>query len=573
MKWDLSDLYQSITDPKIKKDKKLIENLANKFTKNFKNKLNSSQVIEKAIKDYEYLLERSYWLGSYASFLHSLDTKSPEIGKFYQEINEFSTKIQAELVWFKLELAKSDIKAKNYEYFLKKLRAKKEFLLSEAEENILTKKSQTSTNAFHRFYDEKDSQLSFELKIGKKLKKLTGSQIIKIMSKDPSRALRQKAAMEISRVYSENSQFYTFILNTLLLDKKIEDEMRGYKYPAHSTFLSYDVDNYIVAAMVDVVSKNYSISEQFYESKSKLLNQKLFEWDRYSSVYDLAEKYSWVEAKDIILEAFSNFDKEFGQIAELFFDKNWIDAKITKNRQSGAYCSYLTPSKHPYVFMNFSGTMNDISTLAHELGHAIHAYLSRGQSMMNFFPSTATAEIASVFAESIVFDYLYNRLNDKKQKINLLSEKIQGSFATVFRQTAFHLFEEDIHARRRSSGELTSDEFGEYYQKRLQPMFGKGLTLTDNHKSFWMPILHFYHYNFYVFTYAFGELLTLSLYNLAKTDSNFVSKYKELLRQGGSKSPKDLLLSIGQDISDKNFWQKGLNLLQNYVIDFEEMVK
>jgi len=222
--------------------------------------------------------------------------------------------------------------------------------------------------------------------------------------------------------------------------------------------------------------------------------------------------------------------------------------------------------------MNFTGGLDDIMTLAHELGHGIHAFLSRENCMLHFFPSTATAEIASTFAESLVFDELYKNSNSSDFKINLLAEKIQSSFATVFRQTAFHLFESDIHEHRRTNGELSTEEFGKYYQKRLQDSFGKGLNLTKDHKFFWMPILHFYHYNFYVFSYAFGELLAMSLFDLYKREKkNFVKKYIDILKMGGSASPKDILKAIDQDITKENFWQNGMNLLENYIDEFEKL--
>ena len=192
--------------------------------------------------------------------------------------------------------------------------------------------------------------------------------------------------------------------------------------------------------------------------------------------------------------------------------------------------------------------------------------------MLHFSPSTVTAEIASTFAESLVFDELYKNSDSSDFKINLLAEKIQRSFATVFRQTAFHLFESDIHDHRRINGELSTEEFGKYYQNRLQTSFGKGLDLTKNHEYFWMPVLHFYHFNFYVFSYAFGELMAMSLFDLYKREKkNFVKKYIDILKMGGSASPKDILKAVGQDISEENFWQSGLDLLENYIEEFEKI--
>jgi len=577
MNWNLNDLYKSIDDPNINKDKDLVTKQTKAFIKKYKGKIASKQstgkLVHKALKEYEQILERLSWLVWYANFLHSKDTKSTAIGKFYQDHEEFYTNVISDLVWFKLELVKSKVLVEEYSYFLEQIRREKPFLLSEKEEFILTKMTQTSSDAFNRFFDEKQSQLTFKINIGKKVKTLNSSELNAILKNHPKRKLRKEATLIATEKYKENSHFYTFVLNTLLLDKQVTDNLRKHKFAQEATYLKYDVDKKTVDVMTSAVVNNYPLAERYYRKKAKILNlTKLHEWDRYSNVRQSEMKYSWSEAKELVINSFYSFDKQFGEIAKEFFDKDWIDARITKDRMGGAYCSYLTPSKHPYIFMNFTGGLNDIMTLAHELGHGIYAYLSRGNSMLQFYSSTATAEIASTFAESLVFDELYNNGNSDDFKINLLAEKIQSSFATVFRQTAFHLFESDIHEHRRANGELSTEEFGKYYQKRLQDSFGKGLDLTEIHEFFWMPILHFYHYNFYVFSYAFGELLAMSLFDLYKREKKiFVKNYVDILKMGGSASPKDILKMIDQDIADDNFWQKGLDSLEKYVVDFEKL--
>ncbi len=577
MNWDLNDLYKSIDDLNVKKDKDLVVRQTEAFIKKYKGKIVSKKatgkLVHDALKEYEQLLERLSWLVYYASLLHSKDTKSTKIGKFYQEIEEFHANTISDLVWFKLELTRSEISIKEYSYFLEKTKREKPFLLSEKEEFILTKKTQTSSDAFKRFFEEKQSQLTFEIEIDKKVKTINSSELGTIIKSHPDRELRQKATVIAAEKYKDNSHFFTFALNTLLLDKQITDDLRKHKFPQEATYLNYDVDKKIVGVMTDAVVNNYPLAERYYRKKAKILKlMRLHEWDRYSYVKQSRSKYSWSEAKKIVLNSFYGFDKQFGKIAKEFFENDWIDARTAKNRRGGAYCSYLTPSKHPYIFMNFTGGLDDIMTLAHELGHGIHAYLSRGNSMLHFSPSTVTAEIASTFAESLVFDELYKNSDSSDFKINLLAEKIQRSFATVFRQTAFHLFESDIHDHRRINGELSTEEFGKYYQNRLQTSFGKGLDLTKNHEYFWMPVLHFYHFNFYVFSYAFGELMAMSLFDLYKREKkNFVKKYIDILKMGGSASPKDILKAVGQDISEENFWQSGLDLLENYIEEFEKI--
>ncbi len=301
----------------------------------------------------------------------------------------------------------------------------------------------------------------------------------------------------------------------------------------------------------------------------------LYEWDRYSSIYPEIEEptYSYKLAKEIILEAFGKFSPTFKAIAEKFFKNGWIDAELSEGKKSGAFCSYTVPGKHPVILTNYTGKANEVRTLAHELGHAIHGYLSREQTLLNFWPVTPFAEIASIFAENLVFRAIYSDINDKKQKANLLGGRIQEIFATIFRQNAFYLFESDIHAIRRIDGELSTQEFNDLFQKRTQATFGKGLTLTEGHRYWWIPIAHFFHYNFYVFSYSFGQTLSNALYSKYLNDgSSFAEHYIEVLKMGSSKNLKDLTVKLGVDIQSPDFWQEGIEPIKYLVEDFNKLV-
>lgn len=584
--WNLSGLYSGVHDPKIDRDKSEVLKLTNAFGKKYKGKINSDKLTAKAllsaINEIEVLEEKLHVYLNFASYLHSQDTKSPKIGAFYQEAMEFGTKIQTRLLWFSLEIQSipdtqakkllAQITLKPYKHYLKHLRAFSPFKKTLAEEEIIANLSQVGGEAFVRFYDEKSSSEKFTYKG----RVLGLAQISSIMKDDPSVQNRIDASKAYTRKFKENQKFYAYVLNTLLLEKKIIDEMRGYKYPQESTFLGYEVAPKMVQELKSTVTNSYSLCERFYHAKSKAVGRKLFEWDRYSRIYSDEDEInvSWDEAKDIVLTSFEKFDHQFADIAKMFFDKGWIDAKVSTKKRAGAFCSLGTPSKNPFILMSFTGKPDDAMTLAHELGHGIHAYLSRNNSLYNFFPSTATAEIASIFAESLVFDHLYKNALHKKQKINLLGNKIQGSMATIFRQIAFYDFESKIHEHRRQKGELSVEDFNNYFQSTLSPMFGKGLTLTDQHKYWWMPVLHFYHYNFYVFTYAFGEALTLSLYQKYKLEGgDFIEKYKKSLSKGGSLSPQGIALQMSVDISKGDSWQQGIDILSSYISEFEDLVK
>lgn len=590
--WDLSDLYSGLTDPKIEKDKKQITSLTKTFIKKYKGKINppsgktklTASLLLSALTDIEKIDTKLYIYLNYASYLFSQDTVDPKINAFVTESDEFSNNISTQLRWFMLEWqalddssAKkliADTKLKNHQHFLAHSRVFSKYRKNEAEEIIMTKLSMTGAEAFVRFYDETSSTETYTLKVAGKKQTLNYSQISSIIKSHPSRTLRKQASEAYSEVLKQKAHFYTYTLNNLLLDKKITDEIRGYSYPEQATFLSYEVTPKMVEALVSSTKGRHNISHRFYKTKAKLQGyDKLYEWDRYSPIYpNISQKYSWEEAKRLVLESFSEFSPEFAQIAKMFFDKGWIDAEVRANKKGGAYCSYNVSGLHPYVLVNFNGEVDDVSTLAHELGHAIHAYLSRGNNLLQFYPSTATAEIASIFCESILFEKLFANTTDKKVKINLLANSIQGSFATIFRQTAFYEYEKLIHQHRREKGQLTTQDFNNYFQGILQPMFGKSLILTADHAYWWMPILHFYHYNFYVFTYAFGEALTNALYALYKQKGEaFVANYTKALKLGGSRNPQEIVKLMGKDITDPNFWNEGLDLLDARVKLFETL--
>lgn len=589
VEWDLSEFYSGIDDPQIEKDKNDVEEMAGKIVDKYKGRINSSELTGKlmfeALEDFEELHNLWSKFSSYASYMHSTHADDEDVGKFYQGVSEFSNEISTRLLWFGIEwLELDDKKAEQVmddklleprRHSLQTDRVFKPYTLNESEEKILTKTAQGGYMAFSRLYDELKSNSVFEIELGGETKELTESEIGKIINTDKDRKLRKKAAKVYTERLKRDSSIYTFILNTLLLESKIYDEIRGYQYPQQSTFLGYEVTPDTVKSMVEAVEKRYSICERFYRLKKDLLGyDELFEWDRYSPVYsEKSGDYTWAEARDIVLDSFEKFNPKFFEIANKFFDGKWIDAQVRKGKVSGAWCSYSVPSRHPFILTNFTGNAIDVTTLAHELGHGIHSYLSREQPLSEFYPSTAVAEIASVFAESLVFDRLFEEQTDAEVKINLLAEKIQGAFATIFRQTAFYLFETEVHDHRRNIGELKTAEFGEYYQKRLQKMFGDSLTLTDDHKLWWMPITHFYHYDFYVFTYAFGETLTSALYAKYKEDrQKFMAGYLEALKSGGSKNPYQITKMMGVDINKENFWDNGLDIIESYVDEFEKLI-
>jgi oligoendopeptidase F len=588
--WDLTDLYSSPKDPKINKDLKTISQEVAKLASEYKEKFAASSLNAKEFADallrYEKIWLMVNTVCDYASLVYSIDTKSPEIGKFYQQAIELESNTSSSLTFFELgiisltdakfEALLKDKTIKEYEPYLRKVRVFKPYTLSEKEEIILTKKSQTSNQALVRYFDQFDSSVRYDLDVDGTTKSLSYSGLIPYLNAHKDRNVRKRAAEAMTLSLSEKSSTYGFVMNTLLADKKITDELRGHKSPHEATFLRYQMEPAIVSAMSSAIEKGYSLAGKFYKAKQKVMKlSTLHEWDRYVLPYDTkTSTYSWDETVDIVLASYASFSPRFAAIAKEFVDKKWIHAEILPAKRSGAYCSYTIPQLHPYILMNFAGEIRDVTTLAHELGHGIHGVLSREQKFLQFWPSTAIAEIASIFAESLVFDEIYSKETDKQVKANLLAEKIQNMFASIFRQNAFFLFESDIHTHRRDKGELSIEEFNSYFQKRMQAMFGDGLVLTPGHANWWMTILHFYHYPFYVFSYAFGEMLSLSLYaRYKKEEYKMVEDYTRALSMGGTKSPRAVTEIMGVDITRPTFWKDGLKLIDNYIDEFIALTK
>jgi oligoendopeptidase F len=588
--WNLDNLYKGINDPQIGLDIKEINIKSNNFGKKYRGKILKGGMTQNELKEaivmYENILTKVAIYGSFAGLLQAKDSVSDKINNFYQKAEEYSNTISNILMFFELELLEIPEKSinkylespelENYKQFLTRILKFKIHTLKENEEIIINKKNQTGASAFIRLYDQISAELEFPLEIDYKVKNYNYSEITNILSGHKDRKLRESSAKSITSVYKKNARTFAYILNTLLHDKKITDDIRNYKFPQESTFLSDEVDAKTVVSMTDTIKSNYQLSEKFYKTKSKILGAELFEWDRYSIIYPEIDEpvYTYEEAKDLILNSFMEFSPVFYEIAKKFFDNNWIDAELSKGKKSGAFCAYTVPTKNPYILTNFTGKANDVRTLAHELGHAIHGYLSKEQTLLNFWPVTPFAEIASIFCENLVFRKIFESTYDTKQKINLLGGRLQEIFATIFRQNAFYLYESELHKLRREKGELNVDELSDNFQKFLQPMFGKGLTLSKGHKYWWIAIAHFYHYNFYVFSYAFGQSLSNALYGHYLDDGDdFTNRYIDVLKKGSSSELNELIKMLDVDIHRQSFWEEGLEPIAEYIKEFEDLTK
>ena len=298
----------------------------------------------------------------------------------------------------------------------------------------------------------------------------------------------------------------------------------------------------------------------------------MFDYDRYAPLLEAKTKISWDNARQIVLDAYGEFHPDMKQIAGQFFENRWIDAAIKPGKRGGAYSASTVTSVHPYVFMNYDGQIRDVQTLAHELGHGVHQYLSRKQGELQSGTPLTTAETASVFGEMLVFQKLKNSLENPEEKLALLIGKIDDTIATVFRQISMNRFEDSIHNKRRDEGELTTGDYSELWHNSQKDLYGDSVTITDEYKIWWCYIPHFLHTPGYVYAYAFGELLVLALYDqYRKGEPGFEDKYIELLEAGGSDWPHNLVKKLGVDIQNPNFWKGGLTIFESMIDEAEKL--
>ncbi len=580
--WDLSDLYTSNDDPRLTEDKESILKEAEEFSKKYRGKIAelSAGEFKNMLDEYEAILDTSGKIGSFAYLQWSTDTGNTDYGKLVAETNELSSEISQKLVfldveWLKIpeeeaqKLIESD-ELKKYKHYLESSRRYKDHVLEEGQEKIMSAKSVTGRSAWVRFFDETLGAAKFELD-----GEVLSEQEVLSKLHESDRDLRVRAHASLTKKFKELGRQLTFIFNTILADKSTNDKLRKYDSWIDSRNLANQTNRETVDALVNSVTGQYELVQRYYKLKKKLLGlDEMKDYDRYAPMLQNEATIKWDSARDMVLDSYSKFHPKMGEITNEFFEKNWIDAPIKPGKRGGAYSAGTVPSVHPYVFMNFDGKIRDVQTLAHELGHGVHQYLSRQQGVLQSSTPLTTAETASVFGEMLVFQKLMKELDDPKEKLALLVGKIDDTIATVFRQISMNRFEDAIHTARREEGELTTERFSELWMEQQKALYGDSVTLTEEYGIWWSYIPHFLHTPGYVYAYAFGELLVLALYEeYTLRPDGFSDKYLELLSAGGSEWPEDLVAKMGLDITQPDFWQKGLNSFGKMVEKAEEMTE
>lgn len=576
--WDLSDLYSGTEDERIGQDlDRALEN-ARAFEAAYRGRINRADLeagdLLKALDDYEQLLRQQSRPGAFTSLIYSTDTLDPARGALTQRVRELGSVISTHLLFFDLELSKlpdetferllADSTLDKYRHYLQQQQTLAKHYLSEVEETLLEETANVRGRAFKRLFTETVARMKFKFTKDGEEKLLSQSELLSY-SYDPDRELRRQATESLAAELEANSHTLTFIHNTLLHEKQISDRLRRFEKPESDRHTSNEVDQAVIDAMTEACVDNFDIVQEYYKLKGQLLGLKeLKHYDRYAPLSTGPKKnVDYADARKTVCEAFHRFSPKLGELVEPFFEKNWIDVPPRPGKRGGAFCAAVTPDHHPYVLLNYTGKPRDVMTLAHELGHGIHDLMAHENHYLDYHPVLPLAETASTFAELLVFEKLQESLDDPADVLALLCEKLEDTFATVFRQISMFRFERRLHEARRSEGELTTESINELWQSSMGEMFGDALELGPEHRWTWLYIPHIVSSPFYVYAYAFGELLVLALYARYREEGEaFLPKYFELLAAGGSQKPAELLGRLGFNIADKAFWQGGCDLIR-----------
>jgi oligoendopeptidase F len=432
----------------------------------------------------------------------------------------------------------------------------------------MTEKSVTGRSAWTRLFAESTAAIRVDMKDGEAPLEVALSRL-----QSPDREERRTTAEAVTAALEPGLRTRAFAFNTLLADKMVDDRLRSFPHWLAARNLDNEASDESVQALVDAVRNRFELARRWYRLKAGLLGiDRLADYDRMAAVTQEQERVVWPEAKRIVLDAYSAFSDELGGIVTRFFDESWIDGPTRPGKRGGAFCSFGVPSVHPYVLLNFTARRRDVLTMAHELGHGLHAALAQPQGIFHQSTPLTLAETASVFGETLVFERLLREAPDDEQRLSLLADRIDGAIATVFRQMAMNRYEHLAHTRRLSQGELSVDHLAEIWVETQAELFGDSVEVTEGYRMWWSYIPHFINTPGYVYAYAYGQLLALSVYGRYREEGeSFVPRYLEMLAAGGSRSPEELASIVGIDLADPGFWDSGLALIDEQLAEAERL--
>lgn len=580
-KWSLAPLYPSYESAELQSAFDMIEEQVTSF-EGVRGKLNpgiSTEQFMQVIHASEEMTRVANKLYAFAGLSFTADTQDQAAQSLYSRAQQFLAEIENRTLFFSLwwkEVDETNAKrlmdaSGDYRYYLEAMRLFKPHTLSEAEEKVVNLKNVTGVNALNTLYDSITSRYVFKLKVKGKMQELTRGQVMRFaQGSDPK--MRAAAYQELYRVYGEAGPILGQIYQTVARDWHNENiSLRKFSDPLSVRNLSNDIPNEAVEALLETARKNTTIFKRYFSLKAKTLGvKKLRRYDIYAPVAGSDKKYDYGKAAEMVLESFSAFDPKLGELARRVFDDNRLDSEVRKGKRDGAFCWSVLPDMTPYVLLNYQGNARDVATMAHELGHAIHSMLASHHSTFTFHSSLPLAETASTFGEMMFTDKLLAEEKDDAVRRDILFKQVDDAYSTIMRQSYFALFEKQAHDMIQKNASV--DELSAAYMENLKEQLGDSVELSDEFKWEWVSIPHIYHTPFYVYAYAFGQLLVFSLYQQYKIEGeSFKPRYLKILSAGGSEAPAKILEEAGINIRDPKFWQGGFDVLENLVSELEKL--
>ncbi|HJU15357.1 MAG TPA: M3 family oligoendopeptidase [Stellaceae bacterium] len=579
--WDLSDLYPGRDSAALAHDLASLAADADSFRAAFAGRLAdlSGAELGAAVARYEDLQERAGRLTSYASLVRAGDLADPEIGRFFQTIEERVNAAETALLFFTLELNRLDedtLDAKladpalaRYRPWLRDLRAFRPHQLADDLETLLHEKSVSGRAAWVRLFDETVADLRFPFRG----RDLCEPEALDLLS-NPDPEIRREAGLAVGEVLGRHERVFALITNTLAKDKETEDRWRRFPRPISARNLANFVEDEVVDALIAAVRASYPrLSHRYYRLKARWFGvERLPFWDRNAPLPGEEDRtIPWSEAEATVLAAYRRFSPEMAAVGERFFRAPWIDAPVRRGKSPGAFAHPTVPSAHPYLLLNYQGRVRDVMTLAHELGHGVHQVLAAPQGYLMADTPLTLAETASVFGEMLTFRALLAGESDPGKRRVMLAQKVEDMLNTVIRQIAFVTFEERVHDERREA-ELTPARLAEIWLEVQRESLGPALDLGGVYRHYWEYIPHFIHTPFYVYAYAFGDCLVNSLYAVyEEAHQGFAERYLAMLRAGGTVRHRELLAPFGLDAGDPAFWSKGLSVIAGLIDELERL--
>lgn len=580
-RWQLDDLFPSHDAPETKATIEKLEKLVEKFEGNREQlsaDMDSGQFV-KIVAQYEEIYKLGNRLYGFANLWFSEDTQDQQAQTFVAQVQQMMAEGMNRVLFFSLwwkglddENARRLMDASgDYRYFLEAMRQFKPHTLSEPEEKIINIKNVTGVQALQQLYDTITNRYVYKVTVEGEEKELTrGELMVLVRSHDPE--LRAQAYQELYRVYGEDGGMLGQIYQSIARDWRNENlKMRHFASPISVRNLENDIPDEVIDTLLQVARDNAGLFQRYFQLKARWLGvERLRRYDIYAPVAKSEKEYSFDEAAQVVLDSFQRFEPRVAELAQRVFSDRHLDSEVRKGKQGGAFSYAVSNDLSPWVMLNYQGRPDDVATMAHELGHAVHAMLASHHSFLTFHSNLPLAETASTFGEMLLVDRLLEEESDEAVRRDLLFRQVDDAYATIMRQIYFALFERTAHEMIQQGA--STDELAAAYMENLKEQFGEAVELSDEFRWEWVSIPHIYQVPFYVYAYAFGQLLVFSLYQQYQEEGEaFKPRYLDLLAAGGSDAPMRVLDKAGIDARDPAFWQGGFDVIEKLISQLEAL--